>query len=319
MLTNYDDIRQTRLSNQPQNCYTMRMFIDPLDKWLWHTPMPLPKQPLYQEQTEALQDVQKLAHLGGLADARLVDFWQNTAVNTDAYHPFRHERLTIAIAALCLVAIRHNDAAAVAFLRHLTHHPRLEIRELAIHYLGRAFTEAGRPFPNPILNEIALIAAYDSAFEPRFQARRILQIAGEPIPLDNPDSVYDLKVAPFRHRRVFRTLAIRSEQTLRDLQRFIQHAFEWNNDHLFSFYMNGRKFDGRYRFACALEEDRPPWAYEAIIGQLGLVVGHHFLYHYDYTADHLFDIEVTGIRTPVQPGNYPRQIDSHGKPPPQYA
>lgn len=297
-----------------------QMFIDPLDKWLWDTPLPLPKEPLSYNQAEALQDVQQLAVLGGTADPELVYFWQDTAVTpTTSRNPFHHERLTIAIAALALIVIRHSHAGAAAFLRQLTHHPHPEVRELSIHYLGRAFTETGRPFPNPILNEIALIAATDNVFAPRFQARRILQIAGEPIPLDNPNGVYDLKVMPLHNRRVYRTVAIRAEQTLRDLQRFIQHAFEWDNQHLFSFYMNGRKYDGRYRFSCAYEEDRPPWAYEAIIGQLGLVQGHRFLYQYDYTADHLFEIEVAVIRRNIQAGNYPREIDSHGKPPPQYA
>lgn len=294
------------------------MIDDPLAEWLWDTPVPLPKEPLTYRQAASLQDLRQLAELGKTADPQLVSFWQDTAIAADPGPPFRYERLTIATAALAYIAIRHHHAAATAFLRQLTHHPNPEVRELAVHYLGRAFTEAGRPFPNPILNEITLIAAHDDAFAPRFQARRILQIAGEPVPLDNPNSVYDLKVMPLRNRRVHRTLAIRSEQTLRDLQRFIQHAFEWDNDHLFSFYMNGRKYDGRYRFSCAHEQDRPPWAYEAVIGQLGLVVGHRFLYHYDYAADHLFEIEVIGIRTNVQPGNYPRQIDNHGKPPPQY-
>ncbi|MCL4265995.1 MAG: hypothetical protein KJ069_22480 [Anaerolineae bacterium] len=295
------------------------MLIDPLEEWLWQTPMPVPKEPLNYQQMSALHDIQQLAAFGGTAAPQLVNFWQDTAVTTDPTNPFRHERLTIAIAALALIVIRHYHAAATASLRQLTHHPHAEVRELAIHYLGRAFTEAGRPFPNPILNELALVAAYDAAFAPRFQARRILQIAGEPVPLDHPDGVYDLKVMPLHNRRVYRTIAIRSEQTLRDLQRFIQHAFGWDNEHLFSFYMNGRKYDGRYRFSCAHEQDRPPWAFEAIIGQLGLVVGHHFLYHYDYAADHLFDIEVVAIRPQVQAGNYPRQIDNHGKPPVQYA
>lgn len=296
------------------------MFNDPLEKWLWDTPMPLPKEPLAPTLAAAHQDMQKLAALGGTADPRLVRFWQDTAMmTTNVHNPFHHERLNIAIAALALIAIRHDHPEATAFLRQLTQYPHTEVREQAIHYLGRTFTETGRPFPNPILNEIALIAAHDDAFEPRFQARRILQVAREPIPLDNAGGVYDLKVSLLRHRRTYRTIAIRSEQTLRDLQRFIQHAFEWDNDHLFSFYMNGRKYDGRYRFACAYEEDHPPWAYEAVIGQLGLVVGHRFLYHYDYAADHLFEIEVTGIRRDVQAGNYPRQISSHGKAPSQYA
>ncbi|NJN54083.1 MAG: plasmid pRiA4b ORF-3 family protein [Anaerolineae bacterium] len=294
------------------------MLTDPLEEWLWDTPMPLPKELLNLQQTAALEDVQQLAALGKTADLQLVDFWQETAVTTDPGNPFRHERLTMAIAALALIAIRHTNSHAIAFLRQLTYHPHPEVRELAIHYLGRSFTETGRPLPIPILNEMSRIAQHDDIFAPRFQARRILQIAHAPIPLDNPGGVYDLKVMPLHNRRIYRTIAIRAEQTLRDLQRFIQHAFEWDNQHLFSFYMNGRKYDGRYRFSCAYEENRPPWAYEAIIGQLGLVMGHHFLYHYDYTADHLFDIEVIAIRAHVPAGNYPRQIDTHGKPPTQF-
>lgn len=294
------------------------MLTDPLEGWLWQTPVPLPKETTSYALTTALHDVQQLAAFGGTADPRLTPFWQETAVTTHPTNPFRHERLTIAIAALALIAIRHDAAAATASLRQLTHHRQPEVRELAVHYLGRAFTEAGRPFPDPILNDMTLIARHDTAFAPRFQARRILRVVGEPIPLDNADGVYDLKVMPLRNRRVYRTIAIRSEQTLRDLQRFIQHAFEWDNDHLFSFYMNGRKYDGRYRFSCAHEQDRPPWAFEAVIGQLGLVVGHRFLYHYDYAADHLFEIEVIAIRPHIQAGNYPRQIDNHGKAPVQY-
>jgi hypothetical protein len=294
------------------------MFTDPLAEWLWDTPLPLPKEPLSYRLTAALQDLHELAALGKTANPQLASFWQDTAVTLDPHDPFRHERLTIAVAALALIAIRHHYTDAIAFLRQLTHHPHPEVRELAVHYLGRAFTEAGRPFPPTILNEMTLIALHDDAFAPRFQARRTLQIAGEPVPLDNPGGVYDLKVIPLHYRRVYRTIAIRAEQNLRDLQRFIQHAFEWDNDHLFSFYMNGRKYDGRYRFSCAHEQDRPPWAFEAIIGQLGLVVGHRFLYHYDYAADHLFEVEVIAIRRHVQAGNYPRQIDNHGKAPTQY-
>lgn len=313
------------------------MFSDPLEAWLWQTPLPLSKEPLAYPHTAVLDDVQQLAAFGGTADPRLVTFWRDMATSaahqgltptagphtagatTPLTNPFRYERRTIAMAALALIAIRHNDAAAVDGLRQLTFHTLPEVRELSVHYLGRIFTEAARPFPDAILNDMTLIARQDDAFAPRFQARRILQVAGEPVPLDNPDGVYDLKVMPLRNRRIYRTIAIRSEQTLRDLQRFIQHAFEWDNEHLFSFYMNGRKYDGRYRFSCAHEQDRPPWAFEAIIGQLGLVVSHHFLYHYDYAADHLFDVEVVAIRPQVQAGNYPRQIDNHGKAPAQYA
>lgn len=292
------------------------MFYDPLDKWLWNTPIPLPPT---TPAAPAWQDTQHLLELGNLADPQLIPFWRETAVATLPHNSYHYEHLTIAAAALTLIAIHRQSEIAIHTLRHLTNNSRPDIRELAIHYLGRAYTEAGRPFPHTLLNDITLIAQHDTAFEPRYQARRILQIAGEPLPLDNPNGVYDFKVTPMHSRRTYRTIAIRSEQTLRDLQRFIQHAFEWDNDHLYSFYLNGRKYDGRYRFSSSYEENRPPWAYEAIIGQIGFPLGHHLLYHFDYTADHLFEIEVTAIRPQIRAGNYPRIIADHGKPPAQYA
>lgn len=295
------------------------MFSDPLDKWLWATPTPLTPSKTAPSQADALKDLQTLTTLGGTADPELVLFWQDTAVaHNQQRTPFQHERLIIATAALALIAIRREDDTAVAALKQLTHHTHPEIRELSIHYLGRAFSESNKTIPEPILTDLTLIATNDPVFEPRFQARRILQFSQQPIPQDHPGSVYDLKVSPKQNRRAFRTIAIRSEQTLRDLQRFIQHAFDWDNDHLFSFYMNGRKYDDRYRFACAYEDDHPPWAYEAVIGQLGLVPGHRFLYHYDYGDDHLFEIEVIAIRQAIRKGNYPRIIQSQGKSPTQY-
>jgi hypothetical protein len=292
------------------------MFSDPLDKWLWATPPSTPTGTA-PFQTEALKDVQKLTVLGSMADPGLVPFWLDTAVNMNSHNPFHYERLIIATAALALIAIHREADTAVDALRQLTNQPHPAVREFSIHYLGRAYSESEKPIPEAVLNEIMLIATNDQVFEPRFQARRILQFSQQPLPQDNPGGVYDLKVMPRRNRRAHRTIAVRSEQTLRDLQRFIQHAFEWDNEHLFSFYMNGRKYDDRYRFSCAHEEDRPPWAYEAVIGQLGLVPGHRFLYQYDYGEDHLFEIEVIAVRRDVPADNYPRLVDSHGRAPSQ--
>jgi hypothetical protein len=259
-----------------------------------------------------------LTILAAGADPHTVPFWQDLLDLTKPHDQFRQRRQTISLAALAIIAIRHNDLDAYQVLYEATTHDNPEIRATGIYYLGRAFTEAGRDIPKEILATLANTAVQDDFFEPRFQARSLLRIAQQPVPFDNPDGVYDFKVIQLQNRRVHRTIAVQSEQTLRDLQRFIQHAFEWDNDHLFCFYMNGRKYDDRYSFACAHEKDRPPWAHEAVIGELGLVKKHRFLYHFDYGDDHLFEIEVIDIRPNVQPENYPRLIDSVGKAPPQY-
>ena len=98
----------------------------------------------------------------------------------------------------------------------------------------------------------------------------------------------------------------------------IQHAIKWDNDHLYSFYLNGVKYDERYRYSCPYEEDRPPWTEEAVIGQLGLVKRHKFLYYFDYGDSHEFEIEVTDIRPEAEQGEYPRVVESQGAAPEQY-
>lgn len=259
-----------------------------------------------------------LTLLGGSADPKTVPFWLEMVDLTKPRDMFRQERATLSLAALALIAIRHDEAAACNALHQLTRHPNPEIRAQAVYYLHQAYANAGRTVPEPILADMFLVATQDTAFEPRFQARQLLRASGQPVPLDNPGGVYDFKVKLLANRRIFRTITARAEQTLADLQRFIQHAYGWDNDHLYCFYMNGRKYDDRYQFACAYENDRPPWAAEAVIGELGLVKKHRFLYHFDYGDDHLFEIEVIDIRPDVREGNYPRLIDSHGKAPAQY-
>ena len=82
--------------------------------------------------------------------------------------------------------------------------------------------------------------------------------------------------------------------------------------------MNGRRFDNWYAFACPYEEDRPPWTDQAVIGELGLVKGHKFLYYFDYGDSHEFEVKVVGIYPEAEPGKYPRVVKSVGEAPPQY-
>ncbi len=256
--------------------------------------------------------------MGTTARVATIPYWQSLLDLQKTRDMMRTHRQQMALAAIAFCAIMTQDTAVYKTLHQLTHHDNPDIRAQAIYYLSRAYTEAEMPIPDNISTDMIIVAREDSHFEPRFQARRILRLADLSIPLDNPDGVYDLKVTLLAQPRTYRTISVRAQQTLADLQRFIQHAFDWDNDHLFTFYMNGRKYDDQYRYSCAYEESRPPWAYEVQIGQLGLVKKHTFLYHFDYGDDHLFEIKVQEIRPNIRTGNYPRIIDSYGKAPHQY-
>jgi hypothetical protein len=145
----------------------------------------------------------------------------------------------------------------------------------------------------------------------------LLGDAGYPAPLDNPDGVYAFKVSLARGA-ASRTIELRSIQTLNNLHFAIQRAFEWDSDHLYTFYMTGEE-DDLYAFACPYAEDHPPWADEAVIGELGLVKGHSFGYLFDYGDNHWFTIKVVDIRPQADRGEYPRIVDRQGKAPEQYS
>ncbi len=66
------------------------------------------------------------------------------------------------------------------------------------------------------------------------------------------------------------------------------------------------------------EEDGRLFTSEAVIGELGLVRKHKFIYYFDYGDRHEFEVEVIDIRPQAEPGQYPRVVDSKGEAPPQY-
>ena len=279
------------------------------------------------------QDLQEtlLGLISQAEESVSIPFWVELLDYVRPRDQFAERRRTHALAGLARLVIRRDDPAALAALRVAMHHPRAEVRALAVHYLGRVVLHAEedgqdeeqeeerppRPLAPDILAELNDIAVSDPAFGPRFQARAVLLQAGQPAPMDNPHGVYAFKVS-LKWAKVSRTIELRSEQSLDNLHSAIQNAFRWDSDHLYSFYMSGEE-DDRYAFACPYEEDRPPWTDEAIIGELGLVKGHQFAYLFDYGDNHVFTIKVEDIRPQAGPGKYPRVVEKQGEAPEQYS
>jgi hypothetical protein len=252
------------------------------------------------------------------------------------------QRRQYSLAALALLAYQRDDPDALAALTDATRHPHPQARALAAYYLRVVYIGSEdldlivgeeqeaeeseeeqdrtprRPIPPQLAERMAAVATNDPAFEPRFMARAFLRDGGQDVPLDNPGGAYALKVK-FKHaKRIYRTIETRSEQTLEDLHLAIQAALGWDNDHLYSFYLNGKRGDERYRFASPWEEDAPLWTDDGVIGELGLSPKHTFLYLFDYGDQHEFEIEVVGIRAQAEKGEYPRVVDSKGDAPAQY-
>lgn len=125
--------------------------------------------------------------------------------------------------------------------------------------------------------------------------------------------VYRLKVK--FNKNCWRTLQLSSSHTLLDLHRLIQRSFEFNDDHLYSFYMDGKEYS-RNCYNCP-EDNQGPFVNEAKIGSLDLFEGQRFLYLFDFGDEWMFDIELLTISEGIDLCEA-RIIEAKGEAPLQY-
>ena len=232
---------------------------------------------------------------------------------------FKKQRQTYSIAAIALIAARKDSPEAKQAMQQLCRHENPDIRAQAIYYLGIVFGYAERELSAEIQVLFREIAVQDQAFEPRFQARSMLRLFELPVPADPVDRVFAFRVRFLHAKRLFSvTIELLSEHTLEDLHNEIQSALQWDNDHLYSFYLIGKDRwtrDDRFR---SPYEDEGPHTTEAVLGELGLTEKHKFLYLFDYGDGHKFEVQVVDILTKTEGTKYPRVVDRKGKPPRQY-
>ncbi len=128
---------------------------------------------------------------------------------------------------------------------------------------------------------------------------------------------YAFRVALRWDREVWRVIEVRGDQTLDDLHGAIQHAFGWDRDHLYAFFLSGKRWDPATEYADPRVEDGRP-ADQGIIAALGLRPRKRFLYLFDYGDELLHDVWLVGVGPADIEGRYPRIIKSQGEAPPQY-
>lgn len=117
-------------------------------------------------------------------------------------------------------------------------------------------------------------------------------------------------------KSVWRKIKLSFKHSLEDLHLAIQEAFDFDNDHLYSFYMDGKR---RSRNAFhSLLGDEGPYTDEAIIGNLGLYVGQKILYYFDYGDSWGFAVQLLTIDEGERPLKKPKVIESKGEAPEQY-
>lgn len=112
-----------------------------------------------------------------------------------------------------------------------------------------------------------------------------------------------------------RTFQLSSSHTLLNLHELIQVSFELHDDHLYSFYMDGKKYSKDYYNSP--KDAIGPFVNEMQIRSLQLMEGQRFLYLFDFGDEWEFDIEVLAI-SEGESILKPKVLDVKGTAPMQY-
>jgi hypothetical protein len=134
--------------------------------------------------------------------------------------------------------------------------------------------------------------------------------------------LYRLTVRLAWDKKVWRRIEIMDTNTLHELHEAIQDAFDWDNDHLYAFFMSGRAWDQLTEIEGSPygdpDEADPPTAVEVQLADLDLAKGQRFLYIFDFGDELRHEIEVQAATPAPGEGEFPRIVASHGEAPPQY-
>ena len=151
--------------------------------------------------------------------------------------------------------------------------------------------------------------------------------------LAKPIEVYTLKVVLIRigfqemEEEVSRTFEVKGSHTLYDFHMDIQDAFNWDNDHMFSFYFGGKLFDPENEYSAnPLGEHVVPVmgrpsksAVTTQIRDLRLTENSVFLYLFDYGAELVHEVKVEKIHDKNDGDKeLPTIVNELGAPPLQY-
>lgn len=103
---------------------------------------------------------------------------------------------------------------------------------------------------------------------------------------------------------IWRKVVLSGQHTMNHLHKVIIDSFNFDNDHLYSFFMDGIKWSNDC-IACEYDNFGHPNASKIRIGDIGLESGQRFLYLFDYGDEWTFTVEMEHIRelesVPFQP------------------
>ena len=141
-------------------------------------------------------------------------------------------------------------------------------------------------------------------------------------------NIYQFKITLEYGTEIWRTIDIRGDQTLDNLHEAIQIAFNWDNDHLYSFFLSGRYWDKKTEYVSEWNINntginmqsglKPQNTDKTTISSLGLTQGATISYIFDYGDSWKHKIKLINIIEQKTGARYPRTVERYGEAPKQY-
>ena len=247
-----------------------------------------------------------------------VFFWVNLVELKGRRDRFVSERRRYAVAGLGLLLLQHDLEPARTALLRLAGHKEPEVRRLALKTLARSDPSHDTPVPEYLAATLYEAARGDADGLVRHTARGLLADLGQEVPMDNPGGVYRFQVLPHGRRRNELVVDVRSDQTLGHLHGAIQRGLDWDDDHLYAFYLSGESSDTDTAHQGPAHACEPPHAEDAALGLLGLVPGFCFLHLFDFGDRHEMQVTVLEVLEEAGPGRYPEIVKRPARPLEQY-
>ncbi len=128
---------------------------------------------------------------------------------------------------------------------------------------------------------------------------------------------YTFKVNLTHQKKIWRRIQLDAKATLEDLHNMIQRAFDFGDDHLYAFYMDGKRFSD-------LSYNDPrggdgPFADEIELGACELLeINRKIFYLFDFGTEWHFDVVLESIDENATPLKKGKVIESKGESPEQY-
>lgn len=175
--------------------------------------------------------------------------------------------------------------------------------------------------PQEVINAIFEKMEDDLSSEPFFQPFKRL-FSEEQLQRTLPrnirkfiDGIYTFKVS--LTNGLWRKVVLTGKHTMDHLHKIILNAYEFDDDHLYSFFMDGRTWSNDC-IASPYDDYGHPNAAKVQIGDLGLIPGQRFLFLYDYGDEWIFNVEVEQIQEKDSKPFRPFVKERKGDAPDQY-